>query len=145
MNRPRPTALKLLMGEKNKDRINLDEVKPIPVSPPLPNDLDPQAKRIWRHLGAKLERLNLLTEIDGDGFSTYCQITSRLIQVRKELKSKDQELVVDGRANPLTVLERQLADLQRRWGAEFGLTPRGRSGLAIHIDREESDFEKLLD
>ena len=159
--RPKPTKLKLIEGNRGKRPLPKGEPKPRPVSPGSPPpDLNTRAKKIWKEYAPKLERLGLLTEVDGGAFAALCQTMARLDEVRRELKRKDVTLVVekysvdkDGVAhlvgtsqNPLAVMERQLAEQVRKWAAEFGLTPRGRSGLAVAGGGadEDDEFKGLL-
>ena len=74
--KPIPTKLKLLKGEKNKDRINTKEPKAIPIIGKPPAFLNKQAKKEWKKVAPKLERLGIATELDGSILAAYCDAYS---------------------------------------------------------------------
>lgn len=159
--KPKPTALKLIEGNRGKRRIP-EEVKPRPVIPDCPRELDSGAKRFWKYLAPKIERLGLLTEVDGDTFAGVCQTRSRLMLIWKRLKrinldiaslerqvrrlqkhppSEDGIKQISSIVSQLEGLqgeraffmkeERLYSNVFRMQAAEFGLTPRGRVGLVV--------------
>ena len=72
---PKPTALKVLDGNPRHRPINRSEPRPRPVAPKCPSWLDAEAKREWRRIAPALERIGLLTEIDGTalaGCPVFC-------------------------------------------------------------------------
>jgi P27 family predicted phage terminase small subunit len=128
------------------------EPKPIPKAPVIPTDLDNGAVEIWQRLAPKLERLGLLTELDGDVFGILCQIRSRLVTIHEFLKSDNQSLVQvterpspDGgvfyeyKPSPYVTMEKQYYVLFRQFAKEFGLSPVGRVGLSVGRDRDGGD------
>lgn|GEM_PF-3382610 len=93
-----------------------------------------------------LTRLNLLTEIDGPAFAILCQMQSRLVYLARTLKQQEHKSLVDeGRASAYATMERQYFQVFRQYAGEFGLTPRGRVGLAIGAEDEDDDLAGLLD
>lgn len=119
--------------------------------PPCPPYLDGQARRTWRQLAPTLLRLNLLTEADGLTFAVLCQLQARMQFIVRELKKKEHRSLTqytdkgELKANPGTVMERQYYQLFRQYAAEFGLTPRGRVGLAVATNDEDDEMAGLLD
>jgi len=142
----------VLEGNPGKRPLPEGEPKPSPIVPRCPGDIDKEAKRIWRQLAPKLERLGLLTEVDGHAFAILCQIRSRLVKIHKfnaQFDSLVQEKVmVDGsgqehseaKASPYTVMEKQYYDLFRKYAGEFGLSPRGRVGLVVGSSDKGTDL-----
>ena len=63
--KPKPPAIRLLEGHAGHRPINMDAPKPRPIAPSCPTWLERDAKREWRRVAPALERLGLLTEIDG--------------------------------------------------------------------------------
>ena len=84
--KPKPTVLKLLHGERNKNRINLNEPKPTPKAPKCPSWLSVEARREWKRLAPELERLGLLTKADLAMFASYCSAFGKLIWAERQIK-----------------------------------------------------------
>jgi len=156
--RPKPTALKVIEGNPGKRPLSAEEPKPAPLVPAFCDQVDDDARQIAEELSQKLNRLNLLTEVDGDTFIAMCQTISRLRQIWQELNSKNQSLImlkhtvdgagnehVEAKANPLTVMERQYMQLLRIQAADFGLSPRGRAGLVVGKDDGQDPMQSLID
>ena len=155
----KPTALKLIEGERNKDRIPQNEPKPRPIKPYQPKGLDANAKKVWKRLSPILCRLGLLTEADSDNFASLCQNISRLEMIREMINKMNGKILmikhtVDGagnehieaKTNPLMVEERMRMEILRSQAQEFGLTPRGRMGLVVGSGKVNPDgMEDLLD
>jgi len=135
------TRLKLLHGNPG-GRPLANEPKPKPVAPKMPVSLDKGARRVWRGLAPKLESLGLLTEVDKDVFAVFCQISSRLSWIRSQLK--DDGIDIKNRSFYMKE-ERLYGNLLKSYASEFGLSPTSRLRLGIQVDKELSDFEKLLD
>ena len=141
----KPTYLKVLEGEKNKDRINPEEVEPTKKAPECPDYLDAETSATWKELSPILERLGLLTEVDGYAFENLCITRTRIKAVYDEIKKLDS-LLEDGKAHPLTVMERQYSQQFRLQALDFGLTPRGRCGLIVGKQgKEEGGLGDILD
>jgi len=134
----------------------MNEPKPRPVAPKCPTDIDGEAKRVWKRLAPKLEKMGLLCDTDGDAFANLCQIRSRLIAIHRFIKQKNVSLIQkterptpDGgvqyelKPSPFVIMEKQYYQLFRMYAAEFGLTPRGRVGLSVGT--REDDGDDLLD
>jgi len=148
----KPTKLKLIEGNPGKRPLPMDEPKPRPVAPKCPTDIDGEAKRVWKRLAPKLEKMGLLCDTDGDAFANLCQIRSRLIAIHKFIKGKNASLVqqterpaLDGgvsyeiKASPYVIMEKQYYQLFRMYACEFGLTPRGRVGLSVGTGEDDGD------
>lgn len=152
----KPTKLKLLEGNRGKRKLPENEPQPFPKAPKPHLDIDKIAKKTWKRLAKILEPLGLLTEADGDMFAALCQIRARLVVIHTFLKEENQSLVMevqkpdpDGgirfeyKQSPYVMMEKQYYELFRRFASEFGLSPRGRVGLAIGKDPDKGD--DLLD
>jgi phage terminase small subunit len=156
------TTLRALEGGRSNslpkpDKVN--EPKPRPKAPDIPKDIDPGAKRVWKRLGPKLERLGLLTENDGDMFASLVQIRSRLEtifrrqkKVARMIKRAEKDLDYDVLENLLKDRawlykeERLYLQLFRMQAAEFGLSPRGRVGLSVGTENDDvTGVGRLLD
>lgn len=155
--RRKPTQLKIFEGNPGKRPLPSNEPKPEAKAPECPDDLCLEARKVWNRLAPTLERLGLLTEIDGDNFAALCQIRARLVDIHRKLKKEGMELIqeiekvdkrgnlwVERRPNPYITLERQYFQLLRSYASEFGLTPRGRTGLTVGSTTGYEDGADLL-
>lgn len=77
--KPKPTALKVLEGDRGKGRRPLNEHEPIPPRGGVkcPSWLLPEAKKEWKRLAASLEAMGVLTMADLTAFAGYCQAYAR--------------------------------------------------------------------
>ena len=77
--KPKPTALKVLEGDRGKGRRPLNEHEPIPPKGGIkcPSWLLPEAKKEWKRLAASLEAMGVLTMADLTAFAGYCQAYAR--------------------------------------------------------------------
>lgn len=164
--KPKPTHLKLLEGEVNKKRINYDEPKPRPEAPKCPTWLSAEARREWRRLAPELERLGLLTKNDFAMFASYCSAVGKLAFAEREIKKarnaelksikaagkKESEtptsggMIGGGKNNknyytlPYVWIYNKSLEQIRSFGAEFGLSPSGRTRLkAADFDDDNDD------
>ena len=143
----KPTNLKILHGDR-KDRININEPKPIPIAPECPEHLNDEAKRIWYEVGGELEKLGLLTAIDGDMFSSYCWLTALEKALMKQL---EEEGVLHKTPNAHTMpkaqftILRDLLKLKKEYANLFGLTPASRCKLNVAPQVEDSEMDKMID
>jgi len=126
--------------------------------PKCPADIDKDAKATWKELAPIVHRMGMLTEVDGPAFANLCQIRGRIIQINKFIKRENPSLVQVKRKidpetgqditefvpSPYEVMARQYYELFRKYASEFGLTPRGRVGLAVVGKDSDDDFGDLL-
>ena len=140
----KPTQLKVIEGNPGKRPLPTREPKPAPIAPKCPVDIDKNAKATWKKLAPMLERMNLISEVDGYSLSDLCQIRSRIVEVRKEIDRLKRLGVEDHVQDlkPYYVAERALYDQYRKYAADFGLSPRHRVGLVVNTgdDNEGQDL-----
>lgn len=142
----KPAELKLLEGTFRNDR-DTTGPKPAPVKPQYPSWLPRKAKLKWNELAPKLERLGLLTEVDGEEFARYCLYSVRQREAEEDVEKRG--LLVPGEKgglvkNPACQLARDYGTAASRLAAKFGLNPADRDGLPVDDDEPESEMEKLL-
>ena len=135
----KPTVVKKFEGDRGKRPLPDNEPTPYPKAPACPDNLDDGARGFWGSIGPKLEKLGLLTEVDGDAFSILCSIRSRLDWVWGELKGLGSDDDSKKRRAFLMKEERLYSTLYRQYAGEFGLSPRGRVGLTVGGREVESD------
>lgn len=140
---PKPTALKVLEGNPGKRPLNQHEPKPKPISPKCPAWLDKEAKKMWKDLAPKLERLGLLTVIDGAALAAACQRWACFVDCEKIIQKEGYVMEIerfDKQGNSIGIYEQQrpevsigrqaLADF-RAFCTEFGMTPASRSRISV--------------
>lgn len=141
--KPQPTALKLIKGETRKERLNPNEPKPVPVAPKCPPYVKGLARRIWKEYAPKLERLGILTEVDGLAFADLCLMQADFLHYRKRIEEEGDVFTTDKGyrgQDPVFVMAHKSLDKAKALFAEFGLTPSARTRLSIEIeDGDEFD------
>src|SRR5687767_14404937 len=76
--RPRkPTALKTAEGNRGHRPLNAFEPQPTLGVPRAPKGLPPMALALWRVLAAELDRLNVLTIVDGTALEGACMAVAQ--------------------------------------------------------------------
>ena len=156
MNRPKPTALKLLEGNLGHRPIEDNEPKPEKKIPDCPDHLDSKAKKIFETIAFQLFRLGILTEIDGHALGTLSQLLSDWIRLehnlRKEgsfirlyaLSKEGKKFQIGAKTNPKIIQKRETIKLIRSFLAEFGMTPSSRTRIKTEPEIPDEEFEALL-
>jgi P27 family predicted phage terminase small subunit len=153
-----PTNLRVLRGNPGKRPLPQNEPKPErPPGPPEPPDfLDAYAAKEWRRIAPELWALGLLTRIDVAHLAGYCYSFSQwktAAQTLRRMGANDPvmhgQLVKSGESggaspNPLIWVARSALKDMIRYGAEFGLSPASRAGLAAGEDPRPRRFAGLL-
>lgn len=144
---PKPTELKKLQGNPGKRPINDDEPQPERVAPAMPADLMEKAAQFWEAYAPKLEKMGLLTELDGMTFTMmtiHYHVAWQAAQVieREGLDSLDENGAQ--RKHPLLQVLRDNSSMMLRYAKEFGMTPSARSRIAIGSPDEGMDLADIL-
>ena len=143
---PKPTALRLIEGNRAKRPLPPDEIRPpevqtLPEPPPMLNAL---ARDEWRVMGARLMGIGLLTIVDTSVFAMYCVAWADWHQAVDDLRALWERDPTshgkmlkgpDGRmyTNPLWIVSQQASRQAHRFAAEFGMTPSARARLQIAV------------
>lgn len=141
--KPKPLALQLIEGEKNKDRINDAQPKPRPVAPKVPKELSPVAKKHYKKISETLERLGVLTEIDGAALFAYCAAYGRWIEAEQTIKEKGLLYKSPAGAvgvSPMVRIANQAIDQMMKIASEFGMTPASRTKIKVDADDDDDEF-----
>ena len=142
-----PTALKLLQGVENKDRINENEPKPEAPSLEYPDYLIDEAKKTWNKYALPLKNLGVFKQTDEIGFITLCQEVGRWIELQKiiNIKSKKEEgyttknIAHGDKPIPEMAMARESLKQIRALMVEFGMTPSSRSRISVGDNLDEID------
>lgn len=139
---PKPTALRLLNGNAAKRPINDREPTPEKGRPRCPGWLPDEAKKVWKRVVEDLDRMGVLTVVDGDALTAYCQTYVRW-------KAAEEFLIKHGEVYPLRDEKGQIRCMQqfpqvsiarnlllvlRAFMGEFGLAPASRSRISLPAD-----------
>ena len=150
MNPSKPTALKVLEGNRGKRKLNKSEPKPENTIPKCPSWLLTEAKKEWKRVAPELSRLGLLTKIDIGALAGYCQSWARYVQAEKYLADKENDTVfVTDKGYmqqvPQVGIAQKYLYLCKTFMSEFGLTPSARGRMSLLSGDEEVDpMEKLF-
>lgn len=129
---PKPSRLKELEGNPGKRRLNKDEPKPAAGRPACPAWLADEAKKKWRALVPELERLGLLTVVDGDALAVYCEAWASFRKSCETLAEDGETFTTDkGYVGPHPAIAIRNAARQtiKSFASLFGLDPSSRSRL----------------
>ncbi|MEM5297646.1 phage terminase small subunit P27 family [Burkholderia sp. JPY481] len=149
--RPKPTALRVIEGNRGGRPLPKHEPKPRRGLPPAPPHLDTRARAEWNRLVPELHSIGMLTVIDGGVLAAYCMAYSRWIEAEDaiaRMKERDQltgALMIkttNGNAiqNPLVGTAHKAMLLMCRFAVEYGLTPAARANVeARPYDDDEGD------
>lgn len=151
--KPEPNALKLIKGNLGKRSIK-PEPKPTPIAPDPPAWLPTEAKKRWKEIGPELERLGLLTCIDGPVFAMMFLHYAIAVETAKEIKKRKRDLkkfsinrsplITDEkglpRKHPLHQILRDHSLAFKSYMSEFGLSPSSRTRLSIPGPEGDDEF-----
>ena len=142
--RPKPSRLKLLMGNPGKRPLN--EAEPVPeiAIPECPTELGEVAKGEWNRLVGELVSLGMLTNLDRAALAAYCgayalwaEATEAIQKFGTMIKSPTGYPV----QSPYVSIANRQAEIMMRIASEFGFTPASRGRLPARLDPE---YLKLL-
>ena len=150
--KPKPTALKVLEGNPGKRPLPNNEPKPKPIAPERPAWLTGEGKKMWDKLAPELERVGLLTSVDGEAFAAACQCWKTYVECQRYLKKHGYTYEYENKAGAVNEIERpqvkigqKALDQFKAFCTEFGLTPSSRTRIEIkHGQEDEDPMEALL-
>lgn len=140
--RPKPTAVKQREGTYRADRAPTHEPKPESEVPPCPAGVrtDKDAKACWDALSTRLEKLGLLSAIDGAALEGLCRSYSVAVKADRALKKGVTLKTMYGiQAHPAVAISRLAWAEVRKFASEFGLTPAARTRVNAPAKKAETD------
>lgn len=147
--RGRPTALKLLAGERPA-RINDDEPVPEDGIPQCPSD-DPKVREVWDYTVRQLVTMRVLTMADRDSLHVYCQAVVMHDEAARQIH--EQGMFLNTPKGPMrnaaTMVMKECAQTIRQMAHSFGMTPQARSAIKMGDQKpggqqEERSASRLL-
>ncbi len=144
--KPKPTALRLLEGNREHRPINRHEPKPQVVLPECPSFVEGYAREVWNELGAQLVGLGVMTAVDWMGFVALCMEWATYVEAKEVLKGGSVWTAESGykQSVPEVKIANEALGKVKALLAEFGLTPSSRARLSIKND-EDDDWGDLID
>ena len=154
--KPKPTALRLVEGNRGKRAINKKEAQLDLAEPTPPEFLNTDAKVEWGRVVGTLFCAGLMTELDRATLAAYCQAYGRWAQAERALSrmaDKDEfnrALMVkthNGTAiqNPLVGTANKAKADMVKYALEFGMSPSSRSRVnATPDDHKEDKFKEFF-
>jgi P27 family predicted phage terminase small subunit len=143
---PKPTAIKKLMGNPGKRKLNDAEPQPIPGVPTCPDHLDETAKREWNRLIPILQGMRVLTEADYIALGNLCQAYSIMIAAQRQMNKtgilyKTQSGYIQ--QSPLLNIISAQSTIVHKLLTEFGLTPASRTRIAVTAPKPDEEQDEL--
>lgn len=147
MARPRkPTVLKVLEGNRGRRPLQ-SEPEPAKGQPDIPTGLSEVAARVWGSLSEELDRLGLLTVIDGCALEAACRAYAGAVEADEIIaglqgrirngKRTDQKSFY--RLSIMNAVSKKNWQQFKSFCTEFGLTPASRSKLAVGATGHQID------
>lgn len=144
--RPKPTKLKILEGNRGKRALNRHEPEPALGIPNPPDWFDADSRSIWDRIVPELDRLGLLTVVDGAALEGACSAYATAVQCRRILQRDGLVCQVGNQGyrqqRPEVSIEQKAWAQFRAFCIEFGLTPASRTRLSVS-GKQEADPLKL--
>jgi len=123
--KPKPTALKMAMGNPGGRRLPTDEPQPTPGLPDPPAMLVPEERAVWDRIVPEMLKMGVLAKVHGDLIGSYCRA---VVEERRAAAAlAEQGHVVKTRygqrVNPWFRVMQDAEKRMRAIAVEFGLTP----------------------
>lgn len=143
--RPRkPTALKLIEGDRGKGRrpINKNEPKPEQDAITPPEWLSIDGREKWEELMPSLMANGVLTNWDVTEFAAYCETYAKWVDADKHLQIEGT-VMSDGKKNPYFAIYNELLQKMNAMGSDFGLSPSSRAKLDCSPLKNEEETDPM--
>ena len=151
---PKPTALRLLEGDRRKGKNPINRREPQPkklanLDPPA--WLSEEARKIWDQLAPEFDAVGLLRTVDAMKFGHYCEDIVESIILRKRVREegwvtvgtnkKDQEYEM---TNGLVAVFNNLMARLDKFGQQFGDSPASRVRLDSGEEMEQGGLMAFI-
>lgn len=144
---PKPTALRVLEGEKRPSRINANEPRPAEGLPECPGGVTVEVRAVWDYYIAQAEIMRTARPPDRDALHAYCEAVV-LHRRAVKLVERDGVLIVGALGglvrNPALTVVKQAAETIKVFGREFGFTPASRVGMTVTGADDDKGAQRLL-
>lgn len=156
---PRPTAIKKLLGDPNKERLNLNEPVPPPGRTTCPLSLQGAARSEWKRIYPILEAMQLITPADRAALASYCIAWGTVVDIQRQLNKLQERAITEGKditsaylmktangamVSPLMSIRARALEQVNQFGAKFGLTPSDRGRIEMPDQTKEDELDAFL-
>ncbi|WP_455387464.1 phage terminase small subunit P27 family [Petrachloros mirabilis] len=146
---PTPTEILKRRGSREISK-RKNEPKPDKGQPVTPDMLDGDAKQVWDQLTDELDKIGVLTVIDGNALVRYCRMWVRWQQCDAFIKKYGESYPLkDANGNvrcfqqfPEVGILNKLSVLLLRLEQEFGLTPAARTRIQVDVSAAKQTKDK---
>lgn len=148
---PKPTALKLIEGNRGKRATTKQEPDPDYLQDITAPDWLPQrAKVVWNEIAPKLQRAKLLTEVDIDALAMGCVAIAQfrysvertgdsLVKTKTVLDEEGKVVEAGEHINPWALMQSMTYKQAMGVFQRFGMSPADRTRIAVNPQGELFD------
>lgn len=140
-----PARLKIANGNPGKRKIQ-DEPQPKQGSPVCPEWFGDDARAEWERVVPELERLKLLTVIDGAAIEGHCLNYARALDCERTLAKEGVTFATEHgpKKRPEATIAKECWGMVRAFLSELGLSPAARARLGAVEETGGDDFDEFL-
>ena len=146
----KPTAIKILEGNRGRRNLNTREPQFSEGIQSRPEWLLPEAKREWVRVCGELDALGLLQSVDRAVLAAHCQAWARWVECEQYLTKHGLVQWVESKANgsyrqqqPEVVIGQKYYQLMLSAASKLGISPADRSRVTAP-ERKRDDLNELL-
>lgn len=151
---PKPKAIRELEGDRSH-RPPREPPEAVKGSPRRPGSLSGPGKAVWDRTTDQLSVMGVLEKIDRDALVVYCEAVVAMEQARDDWaehgtrymvakKGRDGVTWEEPVQNPAWRTFREAAELVRKYGSVFGMSPADRMRLAGPEPSEDDELADLI-
>lgn len=144
--KPKPTGMKILEGNPGKRKLNTREPNPGKKLPSCPMWLHPDAKKEWKRLAGKLNKMGILSEVDMASFAAYCQAFARWKEAEEYLTANGTTFTTPNgyvQQLPQVSIAQTSLKLMNTFASNFGLNPSTRSRLIAGSEGKKDTTDEM--
>jgi len=141
-----PTQLKVVRGNPGKRPLNDSEPQLDITIPDAPDFLSDTAKEHWSDIVIHLHDARIMTALDADALSLYCEAYSRWVEANEKIKLHG--MVVKSPSGypmqtPYLSVSNKAFDQMKSIMVEFGMTPSSRSKIQVSKPEATNPFDNV--
>ena len=133
--KPKPTALKVLEGNRGKRKLPKSEPKPRPIRPDCPVSLNESARNLWDDYVDRLEALGTVTEVDQSHLAAFCVAYEQALRYTAFLDEHGETVTHEKtgyiQQRPEVAMANKAWDRVAKFGAELGIGAASRSRIEV--------------
>jgi P27 family predicted phage terminase small subunit len=140
-----PTALKVLRGNPGKRPLPATEAHPGEATIGPPAWLDEDAQTEWNRVAPVLARNGVLTEMDVDALTAYCEAFCRWKAASQKIREFGM-VIRDGKGRPIkspyVPIAHKAMETMKALMTEFGMTPSSRARVPVVKRDTQTDAKR---